>query len=184
MEELVLKKIINKIKKGKIRNFEKIVHAYEGKVYGFIYSIVKDKHYSEDLTQEVFLKVYKNLDDIDVTRNFSSWILTIARNASYDHIKKQSKLVLVDNVDAGIETSPENDYLKSEFKNSIDNYVLELPEHLSTLIFMKYFEELSYKEISERQDIDIKTVKSQLYDARRKLMKLMDIEEVNSWIAR
>lgn len=177
MEELALKKIINKIKKGKVGNFEKIVDAYEGKVYGFIYSIVKDKHYTEDLTQEVFLKVYKNLNNIDVTRNFSSWILTIARNASYDHIRKHSKLIIVDNVDAGIESSPEDDYLQSEFKNSIDNYVQELPEHLSTLIMMKYFEDLSYKEISKRQNIDMKTVKSQLYDARRKLMKLMNDEE-------
>ena len=177
MEELALKMIIKKIKKGKVRNFEKIVHAYEGKVYGFIYSIVKDKHHTEDLTQEVFLKVYRNLDKIDVTSNFSSWILTIARNASYDHIRKHSKLILVDNVDAGIEASPEEDYLKREFENSIDNYVQILPEHLRTLIVMKYFEDLSYKEISIRQDIDIKTVKSQLYDARRKLMKLINDEE-------
>lgn len=181
MEKLALEKIIIQVKKGKVKNFEKIVHVYEHKIYGFVNSIVKDKQESEDLTQEVFYKVYKNLKNVDLEKSFSSWMLTIARNVSYDHLRKHSKLVVVDHIDGVVETSPESDYLECEFNNCIDRYVQELPEHLSALIMMKYFEELSYKEMGERQNIDIKTVKWQLYDARKKLMKIMDTEEVKSW---
>ncbi len=181
MEEYELRKILTQIKKGKVRYFEKIVMAYEHKLYGFIYSIIKDKQYAEDLTQEVFIRVYKHIKDVDPGKSFSAWILTIARNVSYDHIRKHAKVIVVDQIDVGIEASPENDYIKNEFKSSIDTYVQMLPEHLRILIMHKYFEELSYKEISEKENLEIKTVKWQLHDARKKLMKLMDTKEVDSW---
>ncbi len=177
-------KIIKNIKKGKIKYFEQLIDVYEGKVYGFIFSIVKDEYHTQDLVQETFIKIFKNFDKFDESKNFSTWLLTIARNLSYDHLRKYSRLTVVKNLEIETTESPESIALDLEFNMSIDKYVQRLPEHLSQLIYMKYFDELTYEEIGQSLMIETKRVKWQLYEARKKLQKMMTDEEVFLWTAK
>jgi len=179
-----LNQVLQKIKAGKIKYFEKIIDAYEGNVYGFIYSIVKDSSHTEDLVQETFIKVFRNIETYDEDKRFSTWLLTIARNLAYDHLRKNTKLRVVDSVDDVVRETPETEMLTREFNKNIDDMVQQLPEQQSQLIYMKYFEELSYNEIAIRLCIETKTVKWQLYDARKKLQKMMEKEEVIFWNAK
>ena len=70
--------------------FSEIVTRYQNKIYSYISRLTGNRDEAEDLTQEVFIKVYQNLHGFDVKRKFSSWIYRIAHNESVNFIKKKS----------------------------------------------------------------------------------------------
>jgi len=179
--KLVIKRIdqaIIQLQKGRKKYFEVVIDTYEQKVYGFILSIVKDPHVTQDLLQDTFIKAYKNMKAYDNTRSFSTWLLTIARNVAYDYMRKNKKLSIVEDIDSIDYKTPETELLANEYRRSIDELVEALPDHLSTLIHMKYFEELSYEEIASRLNIDKNKVRWQLYEARKKLERDLQDKEV------
>ena len=176
-----LDQIRSEVEKGNKECFNQIVDEYEDKIFGFINSIIKDNYHSEDLTQEVFIRVYNNIHQFDDTKKFSTWILTIARNISYDHLRKKSRISVCADLDHVSNDLPEDVVLAKEYNESVDKYVQMLPDNLRVLIHLKYFEEMSYKEISLSLGLEVKTVRSQLYEARKKLLRSIETGEVISW---
>lgn len=177
-----LKLIIKKVKKGKVNYFEKIIKAYDKSLYGYIYSLVREKYLAEDLLQETFIKIYKHLDQYDPSKSFSAWIISIARNTVYDYSKKKRipTLNLLDEKDHPIEALSNNPSQLLEAKEKIevlDKLLNNLPEKYRDIIILKYFDELKYNEIAEVLDIEITKVKWQLYEARKILLREMNIFE-------
>lgn len=168
--------IIEDILKGNVNAYEKIVDKYMRKIYGYIFNFVKDKHTAEDLTQETFIKAYNSLDKFDKTKNFSIWMLSIGRNTTWDYfkrIKKYAAYEFMEDVDSG---NIDNDFSnpirileRKEEINLLEDIVNSLPSKYKDLIILKYFEELSYSEISSRLKIPENKVKWRLYQARSKI---------------
>lgn len=167
-----------KLQRGKKKHFETIVDSYESKLYGFIYSMVKDTYITVDLVQETFIRVYNHIKSYDNKRNFSTWLLTIARNVTYDYLRKNARLQVVADIDEVDDNTPESAFIKEEFNRSIDELVEQLPEHLRVLIHMKYFDDMTYEEMAKKLETTPNRVKWQLYDARKKLEKKIKQVEV------
>lgn len=75
--------------KGDEKSLEILIKRYLNPIYGFAYRYVKDQQNAEDITQETFLKVWKNIKKYDKNKSFKAWIYTIAKNTVLDFIKKE-----------------------------------------------------------------------------------------------
>lgn len=173
--------IISRILKGKTEEYEKIIDRYEKKIYGFVLRIAGDVDAAQDIAQDTFIKAYQSLGKFSLDKNFGTWIFTIAKNNAFNFLKQRKRMKIVSlnedvdissleiasaSIDNPVETFERKLYLKYV------NVILEdIPEKYKTLIYLKYSEGLSYKEISERLDIDIEMVQSRLYMARQMIIK-------------
>src|SRR5579864_3367577 len=92
MEEMKDHELVKQYLKGDEKSLEVLVAKYLNPIYRFVYSYVKDQQTAEDITQDVFLKVWKNAKKVDKNKNFKSWIYTIAKNTALDFLKKKKSI--------------------------------------------------------------------------------------------
>jgi len=180
--------IIQDVLSGKELAFEEIIKKYEKKIYGFIYKMVREECSAEDLTQEVFIKVYQNIESFDMNKTFVTWLYTIAKNTTFNYLKKSNRVKFTqihENMDytmkgdLKINENPEALYEEKEKLVYLYRIIHRLPLKYRELILLKYVEKLSYKKISEQLNISVTTVESRLYKARQKLIKAIDKDGKN-----
>ena len=148
---------------------EAIVERYQRTIYNVAYRMVRDEGDAADITQTVFIKVYRKLDRYDPDRKFFSWLYRIAVNECLNYIKKRKHEVVADGDYAVSRMSPWDDVARGERSELLEGALMDLkPEH-RVVIVLKYFLEFSYREISDIAGIPEKTVKSRLFTARRQM---------------
>ncbi len=142
-------------------NFGEIIDLYEAKLTRFLFHLgVKNHDDKEDLLQEVFFKVYKNLNDYDFDLKLSAWIYRIARNSTYDFFRKiKSRGLKIDFNEDEAEVFWENllddsqniekNFDKKKRQRIVLNIIKKLPEKYSEMLMLFFLEEKSYKEISD-----------------------------------
>jgi RNA polymerase sigma-70 factor, ECF subfamily len=135
----------------------------------------------DDVFQETWIRVVRSAGRYDPTQRFSSWLFAIAWNLVKD---RWSRRPPVDEMDLGkfasTAHSPEDEALARDRAARVRTLVARLPERLAEAILLRYFEELSEKEVAVRLGIPVGTVKSRVHHGLRKLKEL---EEENRWIA-
>lgn len=180
--------LVEKIKKGDIDAYEEIIKKYENKVCGIIYHMIKNQNDVEDLVQEVFIKVYKNLSKFKGDSSLYTWIYKITVNLCLDEVKKRKNIIYLDEKleveDGELERElPSSDktqvelYEEKELKEKLHKCIGKLPEKQRVMIVLRDIKGFSYEEISEITSVKLGTVKSQINRARLKLKELLDKEE-------
>jgi RNA polymerase sigma factor (sigma-70 family) len=169
LNELSDQEIINRCVDGDTEIFTQIVSRYKRLVYSTVYYMIKDKESIDDLSQEVFLRVYRNLEKYNSEYKFSTWIVKIATNLCLDTIKKKKvQSVCIDEVydlQSDIKT-PEDVYIAKEQKIKLNKAVDELPEMYKVPIVLYHKNGMSYDEIMKILDEPMSIVKNRLYRAR------------------
>ncbi len=179
--------LVEKIKKGDIDAYEEIIKKYENKVCGIIYHMIKNQNDVEDLAQEVFIKVYKNLSKFKGDSSLYTWIYKITVNLCLDEVKKRKNIIYLDEKleveDGELERElPSSDktqvelYEEKELKEKLHKCIGKLPEKQRVMIVLRDIKGFSYEEISEITSVKLGTVKSQINRARLKLKELLDKE--------
>lgn len=179
--------LVEKIKKGDIDAYEEIIKKYENKVCGIIYHMIKNQNDVEDLAQEVFIKVYKNLSKFKGDSSLYTWIYKITVNLCLDEVKKRKNIIYLDEKleveDGELERElPSSDktqvelYEEKELKEKLHKCIGKLPEKQRVMIVLRDIKGFSYEEISEITSVKLGTVKSQISRARLKLKELLDKE--------
>lgn len=165
--------IIKKIRQGDVEAYSHIIEKYKNSVFGLIYKYTNDYTETQDIAQEVFIKVYKRLDNFKFQSKLSTWIYRIATNSCIDWDRKTKhyafpidQLVIMDN---GIQ--PEAHMILEEQRAYVRSIVNSMPEKYKLLIAMYHFHNLKYKEISDILEIPEKTVETRLYRARGLIKK-------------
>ena len=165
-------------------SFSTLVERYVSPIYKFSYRYVRNGPDAEDVTQETFLRVWKNLKRFDQTKNFKTWIFTIAKNASLDLLKKKKMISFSqigeedDAVDAvlapyvAIEETSETAFDQNVLKEDFNAALAKLPERYRDVMVLRYSDNLKFREIAERLHEPVDTVKSR---HRRGLALLRDI---------
>lgn len=154
-------------------------------VYRLIFELVRNTELAEDLTMEVFAKAFKNLDHYQPTHTFISWLNTVAKNHTFDYLRKKKP----DNIsiDEHMESrpgrailqveepdpNPETELELEETNNNVHVLVNLLKPRYRRLIELRYFEEFSYEEISKELNLPLGTVKAQLFRAKDLLNQLL-----------
>ncbi|MFC2134234.1 RNA polymerase sigma factor [Bacteroidota bacterium] len=158
-------------------DFTIVYNRYKARLYNFVLKMVSDRMVCDDIIQDVFMKLYKNLDRIRNKNSILYWLFKTTRNEIYDYYR--SKYIKVDQFNVAdtdnieLEAS-ENVELEVEHKELKDMIFAELDKMdvaQREVYLLKEYGGLSYKEISAVMGIDEKLVKSRLYKTRQKLIK-------------
>ena len=170
-------KLIEKAKGGDAEAFEKLYDMYAQKVYNLALRMSKNPEDALDLSQEIFIRVYKSLVFFKGDSSFSTWLYSIASNACVDFTRRESKRKH-DSIDDGVLqlpdlATPENEFEKKKLGEDIANAIDALPPNMREVIVLREINGLSYSEIADSLDIEEGTVKSRICRAREKLCKLL-----------
>jgi RNA polymerase sigma-70 factor, ECF subfamily len=171
--------LIRRCLRGDQLAWDAIVKQYWRKVFNVAYKFVGKHDEAEDLTQDIFLKIFKSLDTFDRRANFQTWLISISRNLCIDHyrsVRKERETIDRD-VDANdlTPTSPEPGpiaVLEHRDRVSLLRQAMSaLPETLRTAVLMRDIHELSYQEIADRLRLPEGTVKSRINRGRTELAR-------------
>ena len=159
--------------------WEEIVRQHRRKVFNIAYKFTGRHAEAEDLTQDVFLKIFKSLHTFDRRANFQTWLVSVSRNLCIDHyrsVRKERETIDRD-VDAG-ELTPaapgQNAYQALEQADRVEllrKAMAELPDSLRKAVVMRDLKELSYQEIADQLNLPEGTVKSRINRGRTELAR-------------
>ena len=149
-----------------------LLPAFRRRVFGLAYSFLRDREAAEDVTQEVFIKVWRALPRYDGRASMSTWIYTIARNASLSALRSrrpQSSLSDAEVMEAveGVDPAPSAD--AGVDRAAILRLVEQLPTRQRQVIMLFYMEEQSHEEVAAMLAMPVGTVKTLLHRARARL---------------
>ncbi len=172
--------LVRNAKDGDANAFEELVKLHQKRVYNLALRMSGNSEDALDLSQEVFLKIYKALPLFKEQSAFSTWVYSIASNVCIDFVRKQSKLKTVslsadeekDSAMPEIPDSryqPELEYEKKELRESISAGLSALSDEHREILVLREICGLSYQEICDALDLESGTVKSRLSRARNQL---------------
>ncbi len=169
-------KLIKKCQKGNKEAFNELISLYYPYIFKFLIKLTRNKELTEDLVQNTFMKMIVNIENYNTKSNalFSTYLITIAKNTYIDYLRKNNKELQELDIDSY------SDKISSEyswFKNNDYNFVMEkineLPIVQKEAIKLKYLEGYTLKEIAKIQKVESKTIKSRLFEGKRKLKEEM-----------
>lgn len=162
---------------GDISSFEKIVHSYEKMIYNICYRYFLNEEDAKDITQEVFIKIYRGLKKYNFGCKFSTWIYKIAVNSCIDQLRKRKSRPKEDELDKYVyqiedsAQSPLGALISKENLENVEGVIKSLPEEYKSVIYLRDVEGYSYQEISFILDQNIGTVKSRISRGRDLIKK-------------
>lgn len=171
--------LINACLRGDQRAWDAIVQRYRRKVFNVAYTFVGRHEEAEDLTQEIFLRVFRALDTFDRRANFTTWIISVSRNLCIDHFRRvrRERETMDRRVDASAlsPVAPGIDPLgrleRFDRRELLRDALKALPETLRVAVMLRDLQELSYQEIAARLGVPDGTVKSRINRGRRELAR-------------
>ena len=166
---------------GRQEAFGELVNRYKNLVYSIILRMTKDSEEANDLAQEVFLKMYKNLASYSPEFKFSTWVMRITTNHVIDfHRKRKNETVPLESANhlaaTNPEESPEAALLRREESGRIRKIVDELPAMYKLPIVMYHQNGMSYQQISDKIGEPLSKVKNRIFRGR-KILKTRYAEE-------
>ncbi|MDR0272062.1 MAG: sigma-70 family RNA polymerase sigma factor [Clostridiales bacterium] len=165
--------------------FEELVNRYKNLVYSIILRQTRDSEEANDLSQDVFLKVYKNLDKYTPEFKFSTWVMRITSNHIIDmHRKKKFETISYEEYSesggrvSATALSPEAEFIKRDQTERISKIVSELPEMYKIPVVLYHQQGMSYQEISEKIGEPLSKIKNRIFRGRKMLKTMLADAEV------
>jgi len=168
--------LVERCRNGDWTAFTDLVVRYQRPIYNAAFWVLRKPEDANDVTQVVFLKVAERLDEYDPRFKFFSWIYRIAVNESLNLVRRNGREeALDDEIDLpGPESSdPERQASAAEVAKRIRGALMRMTPNDRLVLTLRHFSECSYEEIGQVLDIDQKTVKSRLFEARQRLRELL-----------
>ncbi len=178
--------LIEKSQKGDEHAFGKLVGLWFKRIYNFSLKYFSDHDLAMEVTQQTFIVAFNKITKLRDADSFKFWIYKIALNHCREEDRKRKRrkwysIFMHDEV-KDIETDlgqPEVEYHRLEKQELLANYLRKLPDEQKTIIIMKEFDGMKFREISETLEISENTVKSRLYYGLKALRKMMENSELN-----
>ena len=174
-----IESLIQRCLKGDQLAWEAIVRQYRRKVFNVAYKFVGRHDEAEDLTQDIFLKIFKSLETFDRRANFQTWLISVSRNLCIDHyrsVRKERETIDRD-IDAGALAPISKSQGQMAMMEQRDRVELlraamhALPKTLRTAVLMRDIQEMSYHEIAHKLRLPEGTVKSRINRGRNELAR-------------
>jgi len=164
--------------------YRDLVRSFERPVFGLVVRMVHDAAVAEELAQEVFLKVFRNLDSYDPRRKLSSWIFKIAHNTTLDHLRRKrlETVPLEGSAEdgepgAGLRLpdqsvfSPDVEAERSDLAQAMETAIARLRPEYREVMLLRFQQGLAYQEIAEVTGLPMGTVKTFIFRARKELAR-------------
>jgi RNA polymerase sigma-70 factor, ECF subfamily len=164
--------LVKSFMSGDEGSFAALVDRHVPAVYAFVYRYLGNTDDANDVTQEVFIRVWKHIKKFDTKRNFKTWIFAIAKNASLDFIKRKKPLLFsqIEEGESDLDTFlapylesgdlPDRVLERADMKQSLEVALGKLSPGYRTVLAMRYQEHLKFREIADVLGEPIDTVKS------------------------
>lgn len=172
---------LERLRRRDYEAFGEIVDAYQSRVFGFVRRMVPTGEDAEDVTQEVFLKAYRNLPGFDGRCSLRTWLFRIAHNLCIDRARRRGRApemtsLVSEDEPGGFDfpdgsATPEALLMTHELQTLIEDAIGSMSEKLRSVLLLHDREEMAYDEIAETLGIPVGTVKSRLFLARAHLQK-------------
>lgn len=177
--------IIEQLKQGNEQAFRKLVESYQKLVVNTCYSLLHNREDAEDVAQEVFIEVYRSIDNFRADAKLSTWLYRIAVNRSLNHIRDNKKHRWFSSFESDVKTenkklfqveTSKTDQPEFELENKQRAIILHeaigsLPENQKVAFSLSKYEDLSYQEIAEVMELSVSSVESLLFRAKKNLQK-------------
>ncbi|MAO08318.1 MAG: RNA polymerase subunit sigma-70 [Alteromonas sp.] len=180
-EKEVLKNI-QKAKEGKQSAFNFLLDYFWNQVYGFQLKRINNEHDAEDITIETFSKAFDRIETFDEKYQFGTWLVAISKNIQIDKTRKKNASIYSHTTDASDEhvrkipdqnPSPEDKLITEQNLAELLRYIKQLKPHYQDIINLRYFQEMSYNEISDHLEEPLSNVKVRLLRAKKLLAEII-----------
>ena len=168
--------------------FEILIRKHKDKVFAFILSKIKNYNLAHDVFQDTFIKVINSLKrgKYNEEGKFVPWVMRIAHNLVIDHFRRQKKTRSIAPTDdfnifdviSNEEKNAEEEMIDDQISSDVRKLIEELPEDQKEVLKMRYYKDLSFKEISEITDVSINTALGRMRYAIINLRKLVEKHNV------
>ena len=180
--------LISRYLNGSEFSLEQLVNRHQLQVFNFINSKINDRDTSEDLFQDTFIKVIRTLKNgtYNEEGKFLPWVMRIAHNLVIDHFRKSNRIPTIGNKDDFdifkfiSDTSPnaENTLIQEQVLKDLQNLIQELPEDQKEVLIMRFYRDMSFKEIAENTNVSINTALGRMRYAIINLRKLVSEHQI------
>lgn len=180
--------LVRGFKQGDLDAFTELVRKHHRPLVNFFYRLVWDRHKSEDLAQEIFVRLYKAMDHYDPRAKFTTYLYRMARNLWIDTVRALAVRPKVVSLDRPVSPGSESDtrdlvpvatpdpgdaISRIEEVEEVRRAVMALPEEYRLVVLLAEFQQMGYAEIGEVLEIPVGTVKSRMHHALEKLKELV-----------
>lgn len=171
--------------------FNELMNRHQSKIYSYIYSMIQNPETANDIFQETFTKVVTKMDDTyNEQGKWIAWVMRIAHNATIDHIRKQKRFTDVNSwyndedsksdyfdrlEDASI-VDADDQMVDKEMKSSLMKHISKLPEEQRSVVLLRHYYEMPFKEIAELTNVSINTALGRMRYALINLRKFFEEE--------
>jgi RNA polymerase sigma-70 factor (ECF subfamily) len=172
--------VIRKAQRGDERAFALIVRAYEAPVFNYVLRMVGDRALAEDLTQDVFLRVFRGLRGYSLRSRFTTWLFQVAKNRVVDELRAEERRP---RALAALEDTPPLEVIDAPIERSeaigvLLRTVASLNPDLKEALLLRDIAGLSYNEISDTLDVTLATVKWRIFKAREEVQQALEEQGV------
>ena len=169
---------------GNEQALSQLIERHQSRIYGFIYSKMNDRDICDDIFQDTFIKVIKNLKTKSYNEEgkFLPWVIRIAHNLIVDHYRKNKKMPMTRETETysifefikDTSSTMESQMITEQVEVDLKRLIEELPDDQKEVLVMRMYEDLSFKEISEQTGVSINTALGRMRYALMNLRKLIE----------
>ena len=171
--------------------FNELMNRHQTKIYSYIYSMINNPEVAKDIFQTTFIKVVSKMDDTyNEQGKWIAWVMRIAHNATIDHIRKQKRYIDVntwtdeegarsdyfDRLQDNSIVDVDDQIVIEETNTSLMSHISKLPEEQRTVVLLRHYYEMPFKEIAELTNVSINTALGRMRYALINLRKYFDEE--------
>lgn len=154
--------------------FKHIWKEFSSQLYIYINSKVNNKYDTEDIIQEVFIKIHNNIDKINDQSKLKSWIYKITKNTIIDYYRKKKDIsVDIMKFEKVIEEDNKSDNMNEEISKCLEKMIFELPKKYQEAIDLYDIKGMNHKEISKKLDVTVSCSKMRVQRAKAKLKEIL-----------
>ncbi|MEO5916283.1 MAG: sigma-70 family RNA polymerase sigma factor [Luteolibacter sp.] len=175
--------LMERIGEGDHAAFRSLVERHQNAVIGTVAKMLGNASESEDIAQQVFLRIWKNAKRYRPDAKFTTYLYTITRNLVFNETRRKSRKKEVSSdereensnnlIEASPDRQPDAELLQSELQRAVDDAIASLPEAQRMAVVLRRYEQLSYEEIADVLKLSVSAVKSLLFRARTSLREAL-----------
>ena len=190
MEDPQTGQLVRRCLAGDSSAWEEIVRLHHRRIYNLCYRFTNSPDDAQDLTQDVFIRIYRTLASYDVEKGaFTTWLTTLTRNLLVDHFRRSRQERLTDSIDAGLREeedslslsdrledhgpSPDDHLASKETQKMVQKALERLSPDLREAVILRDLQDMDYKEIASVLRVPEGTVKSRINRGRMELARLL-----------
>jgi RNA polymerase sigma factor (sigma-70 family) len=190
MEQLTDEQLVDQIRQGDEEAYRFLVERHKQYIYTLVYRMVEHRETAEDLTQDIFIKLYRSLAQFRGDAKFTTWLYRLTSNLVTDYRRAQRRKpyeAIMDKMKGWFsnrQEEPEAVALQKEERQTVHKLLSELPDKYRLIIYLYHYKQLSYQEISDITQLPLKTIETRLYRGKsllkQKWQEVRNLEQTAS----